>query len=254
MTSLPHSLDRSVVIRAPRAVVFRFFTDSERFARWWGPGSTIDGRVGGEVRIVYPNQVVARGAVTALRADQSIAFTYGYEDPGKPIRPGGSLVTIELHDHAEGTLVKLRHELPSAADRDHHVPGWRFQLALFANVVAGEQHGRVAELADQWFAAWAEPDAAQRDRLLAACTTDDVRLQDQYSCLHGRADLSHHIGMCHVFLPGVVMVRAGAVRQCQGTALVEWTASDAQGKPRGKGTNVVSLAADGRIASVVGFW
>ena len=254
MTKLPHSLDRSLVIRAPRPVVFRFFTDSERFARWWGPGSTIDGKVGGEVKIVYPNQVVARGAVTAIRPDQSIAFTYGYEDPSKPIRPGGSLVTIELQDHAEGTLLQLHHDLPTAPDRDQHAPGWRFQLSLFANAVAGEQHARVAELADQWFLAWAEADAAARDRLLAACTTDDVRLQDNYSCLHGRDDLSQHIGMCHQFMPGIVMVRTGAPRQCQGTALVEWTSTDAQGKPRGKGTNVVSLAPDGRIAGVVGFW
>jgi len=254
MPKLPHSLERSVVIRAPREVVFRYLTDSERFARWWGPGSSIDGKVGGEVQIVYPNQVVARGAVTMLRQDHGIAFTYGYEDPSKPIRPGGSLVTIELHDHAEGTLVKLHHDLPTAEDRDHHVPGWRFQLALFANVVADEQHARLAELTDQWFAAWAEADAAARDSLLALCATDDVRMLDKYACLQGRDDLSQHIGMCHQFMPGVVMRRAGDPRQCQGTAVVEWTASDAQGNPRGRGTNVVSLAPDGRIASVVGFW
>jgi uncharacterized protein YndB with AHSA1/START domain len=254
MTTLPHSLDRSVVIRAPRSVVFRYFTDSERFARWWGPGSTIDAKVGGAVKIVYPNQVVARGAITALRQDQGIVFTYGYEDPQKPIRPGGSLVTIELLDHADGTLVKLRHELPTAADRDQHAPGWRFQLALFANVVANEQHARLAELADQWFAAWTEPDAGKRDRLLAACATDGVAMQDNHSSLRGRDDLSQHIGMCHVFMPGTVMTRVGTVRQCQGTALVEWTASGAQGRPPTKGTNVVTLAPDGRIASVVGFW
>jgi len=55
-------------------------------------------------------------------------------------------------------------------------------------------------------------------------------------------------------MPGVVMKRQGEPRHCQGTALVEWTAHDAAGNPRGKGTNVVSLAADGRIAGVVGFW
>ena len=94
MTPLPQSLDRTVVIRAPRDVVFRFFTDSERFARWWGPGSTIDARVGGEVRITYPNGVIARGTVQALRSDESITFSYGYEDPQKPIPVGGSVVTI----------------------------------------------------------------------------------------------------------------------------------------------------------------
>ncbi|MEO6709781.1 MAG: SRPBCC domain-containing protein [Planctomycetota bacterium] len=252
MTTLPHSLDRSIVIRAPREVVFRYFSDSERFARWWGAGSSIESRVGGEVKIVYPNQVIARGAVTMVRAGSGIAFTYGYEDPSKPIRPGGSLVTIELTDHPEGTLVKLRHDLPTQADRELHVPGWRFQLALFANVVANEQHAGLAEHVDRWFSAWAEVDAQKRDALLTLCATDAVRMLDKYSCLTGREDLSAHIGMCHQFMPGVVMRREGDPRQCQGTALVDWTASDAKGNPAGKGTNVLSLSPDGRIAGVVG--
>lgn len=254
MTKLPHSLDRTVVIRAPRAVVFRFFTDSERFARWWGPGSSIEAQVGGAVRIVYPNQVVARGAVTALEKDRSFAFTYGYEDAGKPIKVGGSLVTIELHDHADGTLLALKHELPTEAARDQHVPGWRFQLAVLANVVANEQHSRTATVADQWFYAWSEAEAGPRLRMLAACTTDDVGLQDQWSCIRGRDELSAHIAMCMIHAPGTRMERVGEPRHCQGTVLIEWTARDPAGNPRGKGTNVVTLAADGRIRNVVGFW
>lgn len=254
MTALPHSLDRTVVIRAPRAVVFRFFTDSERFARWWGPGSTIDARVGGEVRIAYPNGVIARGTVSSLQSDQVITFTYGYEDPQKPIPVGGSVVTITLQDHAQGTLLQLHHALPTAAARDQHVPGWRFQLAVFANVVAGEQHAGLAAMADGWFAAWSEGDPKARAAMLAGCTSDDVKMQDQWSCLQGRADLDAHIGICLTMAQGTRMQRLGEPRHCQGTALVDWTASDATGKPRGKGTNVVTLAPDGRIAAVVGFW
>jgi uncharacterized protein YndB with AHSA1/START domain len=254
MTSLPHSLDRSLVIRAPRELVFRYFTDSERFARWWGQGSTIDGKVGGAVRIVYPNQVVAGGAVTRLEHSSLIAFTYGYEDPSKAIPIGGSLVTVELQDHDDGTLLHLRHDLPTAAEREHHAPGWRFQLALFANVVANEQHTDVAAVIDAWFRAWAEPDAAKRAQLLGDCTTADVTMQDNYSCLHGRDDLLDHIRMSQMFMPGIVTRRVGDARHCQGTAMVEWTAEDVAGKPRGKGTNVVQLSADGKIAGVIGFW
>lgn len=254
MTTLPHALDRSLVIQAPRPLVFAYFTDSERFARWWGKGSTIDGRVGGAVKIVYPNQVIAGGKVTRFERDRLIAFTYGYEDKQKPIPIGGSLVTIQLRDHAEGTLLELRHELPTAATRDDHAPGWRFQLALFANVAANEHHAGAESMVDQWFRAWNEPDAAGRARLLAACTTDDVGMQDSYSCLRGRDDLLAHIAMSQQFMPGVVIQRSGPVRHCQGTALVDWTTADATGMPRGKGTNVVKLAVDGRIAGVVGMW
>jgi uncharacterized protein YndB with AHSA1/START domain len=254
MNPLPFSLDRSLVIRAPRGVVFRYFTDSARFAQWWGKGSSIEARVGGAVRIVYPNGVVALGAVTRVATGESIAFTYGYEDAAKPIRPGASLVTITLRDHADGTLLALRHDLDSEAARDAHVPGWRFQLALFANVVAREQHAGVAAVVDRWFAAWAESDAATRASLLAASAVDDVTLHDPYSCLHGRAELDAHIVATQQFAPGTRMQRVGDVRHCQGTALVEWTAANPAGQPLGKGTNVVRLAPDGRIAGVVGFW
>ena len=40
----------------------------------------------------------------------------------------------------------------------------------------------------------------------------------------------------------------------QGTVLAEWTATAADGQPRGHGTSVFVFGSDGRISSVVGFW
>lgn len=252
MTDLPHSLNHSVLICASRDIVFRYFTDSDRFAGWWGPGSTIDAKVGGEVKIVYPNAVVARGTVAHIEPDRSIAFTYGYEDSEKPIAVGGSLVTIELTDHADGTLVTLRHDLADETSRDQHVPGWRFQLSQFANVVAKEQHEHANARNDEWFAAWTETDANARMRLLEKCVSDDVRLQDAYASLQGRKTLNEHITMCQMHMSSSKMQRSGDVRQCQGTGLAEWSAMDADGNETGSGTNVVRFAKDGRIRSVVG--
>jgi len=253
MNPLPHSLSRSLVIRAPRDLVFRYFTDSERFARWWGAGSTIDGRVGGEVKIVYPNRIVARGAVTLFEPSRRIAFTYGYENGHPELPPGGSLVTIELTDHADGTHLSMRHDLPEAKLRDHHVPGWRYHFAVFANVVTAEAHRDAANVVDRWFAAWAETDATKRRDALAACATESVAIQDPWACFAGRDELHGHIGNTHVHMPGIRMQRVGEPRQCLGNALVAWTAIDANGAPRGGGTNVFRFAADGRIAEVTGF-
>ena len=44
--SLAHSLDRAILIRAERDLVFSFFTDTVRWAAWWGAGSSIDARCG----------------------------------------------------------------------------------------------------------------------------------------------------------------------------------------------------------------
>lgn len=252
MKSLPFSLSRSLVVRAPREVVFRYFTDPDRFARWWGEGSTIDGRVGGEVRIRYPNGVVALGAVEAIEPERRIVFTFGYETAHPELPPGTSRVTIELSDVADGTALRLRHDLPDEKMRDAHVPGWRYHLAVFANVVANEQFAGAAATVDAWFRAWAETDAAQRGRQLAACVTEHITLRDAWACVTGRDELLQHIGAVQLHMRGVVMRRRGEPRQCQGTALVDWTAAGPDGATALQGTNVVHFAPDGRIAHVVG--
>ena len=59
MSALPHRLDRTVTIGAAPETVFRFFTDSKRWAAWWGAGSSIDATPGGAMVIRYPNGVEA---------------------------------------------------------------------------------------------------------------------------------------------------------------------------------------------------
>ena len=41
MTTMPYRIDRTLVIHALPDTVFSFFTSSERWASWWGAGSTI---------------------------------------------------------------------------------------------------------------------------------------------------------------------------------------------------------------------
>jgi uncharacterized protein YndB with AHSA1/START domain len=254
MIALEHVLERTVLIRAKRETVFRYFTDSERFAAWWGAGSTIDARPGGPLRIRYPNGVLASGEVVEVAPPERIVFTYGYEDPAKPMRPGGSRVVVTLQERKDGTLLHLRHELPDAAARDQHVQGWRYQLAVFANVVTRETSVGLAQAVDAFFAAWSEKDETRRRTALAAIATDDVAFADAFSCTAGIDDLVAHLAAAQLHMPGVALERSGDVRHCQGTALADWVAKGPDGAPRGRGTNVFELAPDGRIARVVGFW
>ena len=120
--TLPYSMDRRVVIAAPRELVFRYFTDSERWARWWGKGSTIDPRPEGEVNITHPNGVQMGGRVVEIDPPEKIVFTYGYRS-GTPIPEGGSLVTIRLDEHAEGTELNLSHAFAETSMRDRAHPG-----------------------------------------------------------------------------------------------------------------------------------
>lgn len=251
---LEFALEREIVIRARRALVFRYFTDSARFARWWGEGSTIDGRVGGKLAIVYPGGTRATGEVLELRPPERIVFTYGYEGEQKLIAPGGSRVTVTLAEDPLGTRLHFLHELADAGARDQHVQGWRYHLAVFANVAANEAHAGAAALADRWFAAWNEPDAARRRAAFTGLVAADVGFQDAYSCTRGLDDLDAHVSGAKVHMPGITLERSGEARHCQGTALVDWVAKLPDGKPLAKGTSVFELTPDGLVARVVGLW
>ena len=253
MSGLSHVVERVVTIAARRETVFSFFTDSARFAAWWGEGSTIDPRPGGKVQIRYPNGVVAGGEVVEVEPVQRIVFTFGYAS-GDPVSIGSSRVTIRLEESARGTIVRLRHALPTASAAEVHVQGWRYQLSVFAHVVALQAHAGVGALADRFFALWAETDASKRRATLKAVALPELSFRDPYSCLEGADELDVHISAAQRFMPGVVLRRQGEPRQCQGTALVDWVAKDEDGSVRAHGTNVFELTADGRIARVTGLW
>ncbi|MBI3403623.1 MAG: SRPBCC domain-containing protein [Acidobacteria bacterium] len=253
LPALPHRLDRTIVIEAPRDVVFRFFTDEKRWAAWWGAGSTIDPKPGGHVLIRYPDGTEVVGEVLDVDAPERIAFTYGYAS-GKMIPPGGSRVTIRLEADSRGTRLHLLHEFADAAVRDMHVQGWRYQLSVFANVVANELHSSAATAVDAWFTAWAETDAAKRRARLSAIAVPSLRFRDRFSLIDGVDELNDQIGASQRFMPGIRMERRGDVRQCQGTVLAEWAALSNDNQERGRGTNVYSFGPTGKIESVIGFW
>jgi uncharacterized protein YndB with AHSA1/START domain len=249
--SFTHQLERTVVINATPETVFRFFTDTPRWAKWWGAGSTIDPRPGGKVYIRHPGGNEVLGEIVEIAPPGRIAFTWGYAS-GKPMAPGASRVTISLQPDEAGTRLHLLHEFAEAAARDEHVQGWRFQLSLFANVVADEVFAHTAETADAWFAAWAIPEEQARTEAFAKIALPSTRFRDRFSLLDSLAEVAAHAGAAQRFMPGVRLERKGAVRQCQGTALADWVAHGPDGKERMSGTSVFVLAPDGRISAVTG--
>ena len=252
MEPLTHELERTVEINASSETVFRFFTDSARWAKWWGAGSSIEPRVGGKVYIRYPEGTEVLGEVLEVRPPDRIAFTYGYSS-GKPIPPGGSRVTISLQSAHGGTRLHLKHEFANAAARDQHVQGWRFQLSLFANAVSDEVFANAGSLVDAWYEAWTITDESVRQDALARIAAADVTFRDRYSLLAGLADLSAHVAAAQRFMPGVCLRRKGETRQCQGMVVSDWITTDAAGQELMSGTSVFALGPDGRIKSATGF-
>lgn len=249
MTALSYQLERTVSIQASRETVFRYFTDSARWSAWWGTGSTIDARPGGKMYIRHANGVEVSGEVLEVLAPQKIVFTYGYVS-GTPVPPGGSRVTIELDEEPVGTRLHLLHEFPDASSRDPHIQGWRFQLSLFANVVANDVYAGAADLVDAWFAAFAEPEESKRAESLTRIAAGGVRFRDRYSLLEGQSDLMAHIDAYLRFMPGMRQRRKGDVRHCQGTVVADWVMIGADGSEKGSGTSVFQLGAARQIEVV----
>jgi uncharacterized protein YndB with AHSA1/START domain len=250
-TTLTHRLERTVAIHASRETVFRFFTDESRWAAWWGQGSTIDARPGGQMLIRYPDGTMASGEVIEVLVPERIVFTYGYAS-GQPIPPGSSRVTIRLEPQGPTTRLHFAHEFADPAVRDEHVQGWRYQLSVFANVVSDEVHAGAAAVADAWFLAWAEPEANARREAFSRIAAPNVAFRDRFSLLEGMTDLVEHTGAAQRFMPGIRLQRHGGIRQCQGTVLADWVARGADGQTRMSGTNVFVFGPDGRIESVTG--
>ncbi len=102
---------------APRALVFKAFTDPVHLARWWGPhGFTtpvceFDARPGGALRIhmrapdghVY----IAHGEVREIVTPERLAFTIAVQEDDGSIRLE-NLTTVTLAEHAGKTELTLQ--------------------------------------------------------------------------------------------------------------------------------------------------
>jgi uncharacterized protein YndB with AHSA1/START domain len=249
MKPLAYSVDRSILIEADRETVFGFFTDSARWASWWGPGSTVDPRPGGALRIRHSNGFESVGEVLELVAPERFVFTFSLQSE-RLIPAEESRVTIRLEQEGVGTLLRLKHEVADAVVADQLVQGWRFHFSMFANAVANYVNAGAPDVVDAWFALWTEPDATTREATLGRIASRKVRFRDRYSRLEGIDEVVAHTGASQRFMPGIGLERKGSIRHCQGTVLADWVARSSDGQEKMSGTSVFLLGTGVKIDSV----
>jgi uncharacterized protein YndB with AHSA1/START domain len=123
MTEERVTIEREVFIAAPPDAVFGFLVDPTLMAQWIGTFHKLDAKPGGVFRIDFNNGHVALGAFTEVRPHRRVAFTWGWESAEGALasmKPGSSLVEIELQRQEGGTLLRLRHSgLPEDFERIH---------------------------------------------------------------------------------------------------------------------------------------
>ena len=140
------------VLRAPRELVWRAFTDPDYFANWWGPSGFsnttqhMDFRVGGQWRYTmhgpdgrdYPNLI----HFTQIQAPSRIAYRHSGTPDTEPVH-FETLITLEpVGEGGNETNVTLRAIFHSKEARDHTVrdygalEGGKQTLARLAEFVA----------------------------------------------------------------------------------------------------------------------
>ncbi len=86
----------------------------------------------------FDRENVARGEFVEVVPPQRVVFTWGWEDPSNPIRPGTSTVEVALIPDGDGTIVRLIHrDLPPEAV-PRHAEGWDLYLPRLAAAVSSQ--------------------------------------------------------------------------------------------------------------------
>jgi hypothetical protein len=110
------------------------------------------------------------------------------------------------------------------------------------------------EMVAAYGASWNEPDEAQRQKLLEQSWADDAIYQDPTGRAEGRDALVAHIGGFHQMMPGSTIDITSGI-DTYGTAFrFAWEMRDADGNVAVEGMDAGTIAPDGRIASITGFF
>jgi uncharacterized protein YndB with AHSA1/START domain len=130
------------VFDAPRALVFKAWTEPDRLVRWWGPRGfttpfcTMDVRPGGAFRICMRSaegtEHWLQGVYREIVEPERLVYTWAWEDAeGKTGHE--TLVTVTLAERGAGTELTLRHAVfESVTARDAHQSGWAGSLDCLA--------------------------------------------------------------------------------------------------------------------------
>jgi uncharacterized protein YndB with AHSA1/START domain len=135
------------LIDAPRAMVFKAWTDPTQVARWWGPKGYVtthcemDIREGGAYRCCMRSPKGTdhwkRGVYQEILAPERIVFTFAWEDPtGHPGHQ--TLITVTFEEAGAKTQLTLHQRVfDTVENRDSHRIGWTSCLERFAEYMTG---------------------------------------------------------------------------------------------------------------------
>jgi hypothetical protein len=108
-------------------------------------------------------------------------------------------------------------------------------------------------LAQRYIASWNETDAATRRHLVDSLWTEDAHYADPMFKVDGPDAIAALIGGVHSKYPGHRFELTGSVDGHGPYIRFSWTLGPANGGAIAAGTDVATVAADGRLTQVTGF-
>jgi len=134
-------LEWEVRIAARAETIFPFFIDPAKLTRWFGLHATLHPEPGGVFRVDIDGHDIARGEYLAVEPPHRVVFSWGWENPDGPIRPGSTTVEVTLVPDGDTTIVRLRHlGLPASHRRETH-EGWTHYLPRLIEAAQGGDPG-----------------------------------------------------------------------------------------------------------------
>jgi uncharacterized protein YndB with AHSA1/START domain len=125
------TIEREIFIAASPETIFRFLVDPLLMARWFGLKHTLEAQPGGVFAVEVGSGRIARGVFKEVVPDRRVAFTWGWDSQDSSLatlKPGESLVEIELERRDGGTLVRLRHSRLPRDISGIHGDRWSYYL------------------------------------------------------------------------------------------------------------------------------
>jgi uncharacterized protein YndB with AHSA1/START domain len=123
-------------------------TDPQRMCRWLGAEVSIEGRVGGAVRLRWDSGDEMEGVITVFELERVLEYTWREGALGVE-----SLVRFELLAQGSGILLVLEHARVPVDQGPGFGAGWHGHLDALAAVLAGQQldpHERYRELRPEY--------------------------------------------------------------------------------------------------------
>jgi uncharacterized protein YndB with AHSA1/START domain len=135
-------------IPAPRATVFEYFTDADKYRRWKGVAAELDARPGGAYRVTMGPEVWVGGRYVSVEPPRRLVMTWGFESTVElprglaQVPPGSSTVEFTFVEDGDGTVVRVNHSgLPTEEARWAHRSGWEAYLPRLVALLGGDDAG-----------------------------------------------------------------------------------------------------------------